>query len=147
MRSLLAVFHSLPSLNSSHLITGSTDESIRIFDLSELDSQPPPKDAWIGLAALPESKLPGMIVEVEGHSHDIIDLGMYTRVDEEGKMEAWLLSSSVDGTLRRWKWPEVLIPNQKPIGKIIQVDAEIVENNLLTEEEERELAELMGEDE
>lgn len=140
MRSVLSLAIALPSLNSSHLITGSADESIRIFDLSELDSQVASKVPWIGLAA--EGKLPGMVREVEGHSHDVIDLAMFTKL-VAGKKEAWLLSASVDGTLRRWRWPDVLqaVPAKKVI---IEVDS--ADQNLLTEEEERELAELMDSD-
>ena len=95
-----------------------------------------------------------MINRVEGHSHDIIDLGVYTlEVEVEAtvaggvptmKREARILSASIDGTLRRWKWPDIL--TEKGISSdILLPTQEPLEESLLTAEEERELAEMMDE--
>lgn len=79
-----------------------------------------------------------MVKEVEGHSHDVIELGVFTK-EVEGKKEAWILSASVDGTLRRWKWPDVL--TALPVTKVlIPVDEE---ESVMTAEEERELEEML----
>lgn len=95
----------------------------------------------------------GIVNRVEGHSHDIIDLAIYTvEVEIESpiaggasttKREARILSASIDGTLRRWKWPDIL--TEKGLVNIILPTQEPVEESLLTAEEERELAELMEE--
>jgi ABC-type uncharacterized transport system ATPase subunit len=52
------------------------------------------------------------------------------------------LSASVDGTLRRWKWPEMLVA-APPKKVLVQVDEP---TNGMTEEEESELELLMGDD-
>jgi WD40 repeat protein len=139
VKSILPLSLALPSLNSNHVLTGAIDESIRIFDLAELDDQVVSKVPWAGIPA--EGKLPGMVQDVEGHSHDVIDLGVFMK-DVDGKREAWILSASVDGTLRRWKWPEMLVA-APPKKVLVQVDEP---TNGMTEEEERELELLMGDD-
>lgn len=79
-----------------------------------------------------------MVKEVEGHSHDVIELAVFTK-EVEGKKEAWILSASVDGTLRRWRWPDVL--TALPVIKVlIPVDEE---ESVMTAEEERELEEML----
>ena len=98
-------------------------------------------------------KLKGIINRIEGHSHDIIDLAIYTvEVETEStvaggipttKREARILSASIDGTLRRWKWPDIL--TEKGLASIILPTQESLEEFLLTAEEQRELAELMEE--
>ncbi|KAK4704048.1 hypothetical protein P7C70_g2170, partial [Phenoliferia sp. Uapishka_3] len=145
VKSLLPLALSMPSLNSTHLLTGSTDESIRIFNLSDLDDSANTISTstvpWVGLPAA--GPLPGVVREVDGHAHDVIELGTFTK-EVEGKREAWIMSASLDGTLRRWRWPDMLkAPKERMV--LIPVE-EPVKENLLTEEEERELEELMGED-
>ncbi|KAI5479064.1 WD repeat protein [Pseudohyphozyma bogoriensis] len=113
VKAFLSLPFSLPTLNSSHILTGASDEIIRVFDLSLLDTEgaPATKGApWNGVA-VPADKahdLPGLVREVEGHSHDVLDLGVYVKEADEGKKEAWIVSASIDGSLRRWKWSEVL---------------------------------------
>lgn len=91
-----------------------------------------------------KKSLPGLVKEIQGHSHDVTFLGTYMKV-VEGKNEAWILSASIDGTLRRWPWPDVLREDKKTQEKII-VEVEEGRTSLLTEEEERELEELMRDD-
>ena len=132
----------MPSLNSTHLLTGATDEAVRIFNLSDLDDVPSSAStAWIGLPAT--GPLPGCVREVEGHAHDVMGLGVFTK-EVDGKREAWIVSASLDCTLRRWRWPDVL---RAPVERKVLVPVEEpVTESLLTEEEERELEELMGDD-
>jgi len=142
-KSLLSLPLALPTLGSSHLLTGSADEQLRIFDLNMLDPTSP-SATWSGDPTAPGEKLDGLVREVEGHTHDIVDLGVYTVEGEGGKTEGWVLSASLDGTLRRWKWPEMLtVPKERTV--LIPVEVEEEKHGGMTAEEERELEELMGE--
>lgn len=143
VKSILSLPTSLPSLSANFILTGSSDESIRIFSLDSLSPESHPALPWSGLPLQHNEKIKGLVRQVEGHSHDVIELGVYTQIGSQGKLEAWILSASVDGTLRRWKWPEMLQP-VKETHVIVQEDE--APQSLLTEEEERELAELMADD-
>lgn len=138
----------LPSLGSNHLVTGCSDEHVRIFDLSTL-SPLPPNAVWSGNPTAPGERLDGLVREVEGHTHDVVDLGVYTVETEvtpggARRTEAWLLSASLDGTLRRWKWPEVLVvPKERTV--LVPVEIEEEKTGGMTAEEEKELEDLMGE--
>lgn len=92
------------------------------------------------------SKLPGLIATIDAHSHEVTDLHAYLRLNaESGKKEAWILSASVDGTLRRWKWEEVVSGRAGKVdGAVVEVKEE--EESLLTAEEEAELEALMADD-
>lgn len=87
----------------------------------------------------------GLIKEIEGHAHDIVDLGLFVKegnqVDGTGQKEVWLLSASIDGTLRRWKWPDVLKEDLN--RKVLVPVEEKEEKSVMTEEEERELDEFL----
>lgn len=83
--------------------------------------------------------------EIEGHSHDIIEIGSYLKQVEAGKKEVWILTASLDGTLRRWKWSEML-QEKIPLLEKHEEKEEVVVESLFTEEEEKELAELMRDD-
>ena len=92
------------------------------------------------------SALPGLVATIDSHSHEVTDLLPYLRVNDTGKKEAWILSASVDGTLRRWKWDEVVSGQAGKVdGAVVEVEDEEV--SLLTAEEEAELEALMGDDE
>jgi len=62
----------------------------------------------------------------------------------------WVVSASLDGTLRKWKLSELVVPPQAIIERskttTTKDTSQSVEPPGLTEEEERELAELMGDD-
>jgi len=74
----------LPHLTPPLLLTGSGDEHIRIWDLSQGESSA------------------RMIREVEGHCAEVMGLRRWVR-EEDGKKEEWVVSSGLDGTIRRWK--------------------------------------------
>ncbi|KAF9239668.1 WD40-repeat-containing domain protein [Melanogaster broomeanus] len=84
---------------------------------------------------------PEILGEVDAHWHD-------TRI------EPWIISTSLDGTIRKWRFSELAVSTpENPAGRLEPVViAPIPEpkgnakGSELTEEEERELAELMGED-
>lgn len=132
----------MPSLNSTHLLTGAVDEAIRIFNLSDLDDLPSTTSIpWVGLPTT--GALPGCVREVDGHAHDVMELGVFTK-EVDGKREAWIVSASLDCTLRRWRWPDVL--KAPATRKVLVPVEEPPAESLLTEEEERELEELMADD-
>ncbi|PIL23862.1 transporter [Ganoderma sinense ZZ0214-1] len=124
---------SLTSLGEPYLLTGSGDV-IRVYDVSSLHE-------------------PELIAETDGHWHDVTGLRLWIREakieGEPGKVrrEPWIVSTSLDGTLRRWKLIELLHPPPPPpivpSTKTKLADAPM---DVLDEQEERELAELMGED-
>ena len=75
-----------PKLDSDafpYLITGSGD-SIRVYDISSLD----------------ETEL---IREVEGHWHDVTHLRTWLQESADGHKDVWVISGSLDSTLRKWK--------------------------------------------
>lgn len=157
IKSILSLPLALPSLNSNYLLTGSIDESIRIFNLDQLDTTSTLEGGggmvggkpWLGIPVDEGSKLSGMVKNVMGHSHDVIELGIYIKfvdvVEINGngkgkKSEAWIVSASIDGTLRRWQWPNLLLEEPKIKVAMLEEDKEKAG---ITEEEERELEELM----
>ncbi|GAA5961347.1 hypothetical protein JCM21900_004491 [Sporobolomyces salmonicolor] len=165
VRSLLPLAAALPALSAPYLLTASSDELLRIFSLASSACDPDPareqRREWRGIG-LAEGSVPGGCVrEVEGHTHEIVQLRAYVSegtaksqdgADEGGgkKREAWILSASLDGTLRRWKWPEMLLEERDRlvlVPVVEQEEGEKKKEGLLTEEEERELEELMADDE
>ncbi|KAI1796015.1 WD40 repeat-like protein [Ganoderma leucocontextum] len=124
---------SLTALGEPYLLTGS-GEVIRVYDVSSLQE-------------------PELIAETDGHWHDVTALRLWIRKSkiegEPGKvrLEPWIVSASLDGTLRRWKLADLLHPlppsPKVPTEKTKVADAPM---DVIAEDEERELAELMGED-
>nr|ANC28034.1 WD-repeat protein [Polyporus umbellatus] len=115
-----------PAEETHLLLTGSGD-AIRLYDLST-----------------PEE--PEFLAETDAHSRDVTALRYWSRPLEPAKgpprslWESWIVSTSLDGTLRRWKLTELLHPpppREEPSPPPV---------NLLDEDEERELADLMGDD-
>ncbi|KAJ1307418.1 hypothetical protein OPQ81_001520 [Rhizoctonia solani] len=152
------------------LITGSSTGALHIWDLEwQGDGDDP---AVIDGNGARES---GM---VDVHSHDVTGIALWVRqpvaeaateTASEGKelprvksLEAWIISSSLDGTLRRWRLSDLLDGKYNTIAHEAtesQVDAsgpvsKTPQNPLggksksfaMTEEEERELAELMSDE-
>lgn len=79
----------LPALQLNWLVTGSTDEQIRIYDLDKEDEEEEDKEeAWMGM--------------VEGHWHEVNGLAVW----DDGHKN-WILSTSLDGTLRKWELNEL----------------------------------------
>ncbi|KAI0336384.1 WD40 repeat-like protein [Cubamyces sp. BRFM 1775] len=129
----------LTPLAEPYLLTGAGDV-IRVFDVSS-----------------PEE--PELLAEVDAHWHDVTALRLWMRRSAvEGapgavKVEPWVVSASLDGTIRRWRLSELLQPPPPPAKKVeeekppqAQEALEATTSSGMTEEEERELAELMDED-
>ena len=140
-----------PDLDSDvypYLLAGSGDR-IRVYDISSLDED--------------EAEF---VREVEGHWHDVTHLRTWIQGSGDGaRRDVWVVSGSLDGTLRKWKlsgtdgvsvlWPclyrvfleLVAYPLDQNDATAKEMDTSQTERTLgLTEEEERELAELMEDD-
>jgi hypothetical protein len=153
VRSILPL--SLTDLREPYIITGAGD-IIRVYDVSTLEE-------------------PELVGEVDAHWHDVTALRLWVRktVEDDGKtrVEPWIISASLDGTIRKWKLQglsridPLLLKSLTSIGadllnpSSIEPTAEIKhpaapsEPDLkdegkfeMTEEEERELAELLDSD-
>lgn len=85
---------SLTDLGEPYLLTTAGDV-LRTYDISELDE-------------------PDLLSEVDAHWHDItaIKLWMRKTAGEDGKtrIEPWILTTSLDKTIRRWKLSGLLSP-------------------------------------
>ena len=86
VRALLPL--SLTNLGETHLLTAHGD-AIRTYDVST--------------PAEPE-----LLSEVDAHWHDVTALRLWVRKFQDGKdgrtkVEPWLVSASLDGTIRRWR--------------------------------------------
>ncbi|OXC71158.1 cytoplasmic protein [Cryptococcus neoformans Ze90-1] len=110
----------LPNAHSL-VLTGSEDEDIRVWDI---ESQPP--------------RLKGTI---QGHCAEVSDIKPYLR-ERDGKPELVVVSAGLDATLRTWTVQHILNPPELMYDETEEKDAVG-----LTEEEERELAELMSDEE
>lgn len=198
MKSLLPLSSLLPSLpapsGSSYVLSGSTDENIRVWDVSELEPEAGPssllggegvkgKIAQTGLKPLATEK--ALVKEIEGHFHQVTSLAIWIRSpeaivrtegeggvggnEESRKKSVWIVSGSLDGTLRKWSWEEIM-DDFKGINRIdrnsetpahvhkeVQSEfkekivkkegsAEGVEGVDITEDEMWELEELMGDE-
>jgi len=114
-----------------YLLAGSGD-CIRTYDISSLDEVE-------------------FIREVEGHWHDVTHLRLWIQESVDGaRRDVRVVSGSLDGTLRKWKLSELVVP-PPPMAEgsknTTAKDTSQSDEPLgLTEEEEKELAELMGDD-
>ena len=138
----------LTNLVEPYLLTAAGDV-LRIYDISTLDE-------------------PEYIGEVDAHWHDITAIRLWLRkfVGDDGKarVEPWIITTSLDRTIRKWKltglW-SYFVPNTNtydilellnpPAVKAVpeiqvqeQISPQAVDSGM-TEDEERELAELMEE--
>ncbi|KAF8558477.1 WD40 repeat-like protein [Imleria badia] len=129
---------SLTPLAEPYVVTTYGDV-IRLYDLSTISE-------------------PEILGEIDAHWHDVtaVRLWMRTSKNEAGqtRIEPWIVSTSLDGTIRKWRFSELATSTLKnPAGRTEPVVIAPVPEPTgdgpageLTEEEERELAELMGED-
>ncbi|WVR03549.1 hypothetical protein IAU60_000541 [Kwoniella sp. DSM 27419] len=115
-------------LPSSLVITGSEDEDIRLWDIDSLG------DVSSGGSG---AKLAGVI---QGHCGEVSAIRAWYR-DEEGKRGWWVVSAGLDCTVRRWSVADLRNPPK------LDFEPEAPkQSGGMTEEEERELAELMSDE-
>ncbi len=71
-----------------YLITGSADK-IFVWDITSIDE---------------EYGVIEKVTELDAHTHDVTAIGFWVRSSEtEGRTkEAWIVTASLDGTIRRW---------------------------------------------
>ncbi|KII88721.1 hypothetical protein PLICRDRAFT_111228 [Plicaturopsis crispa FD-325 SS-3] len=122
----------LTPLSEPYLITGAGD-IIRVYDVSSPDE-------------------PELLGTVDAHWHDVTALRLWIRKFEgdDGRMrvEPWIVSASLDGTIRKWRLSELLSPSPvPPTPKTPPPPKQQDEGFKMSEEEERELAELLDSDE
>lgn len=183
----------LPELTLGHdihfVITGSSDEHIRIWDLSLVterageigDGSRSVKQLVSAADAASQykdgKKPPGMVYEVEGHFHEVAKLAIWSttgevqlEVEDEDELskpsdqreETYLVSAGLDCTLRKWRLRDILelakaaAKLQDKPDELTKLEQETLygirsgreeapKTAMITAEEERELAELMGE--
>jgi len=122
----------LTDLTEPYLLTGAAD-TIRVYDVSSLEE-------------------PEFIRKIEGHWREVtaIRLWFRSRVGDNGKpyIEPWIVSASLDTTIRRWKLSELLAPAtvSRPTAEPVKSVSQIVSSFQLSEEEERQLDELLDSD-
>ncbi|KAG2115173.1 WD40-repeat-containing domain protein [Suillus discolor] len=129
----------LSDLEEPYIVTGYGDV-IRLYDVST------PSE-------------PEVLGEIDAHWHDVTALRLWvqkSRTDDgRTRIEPWIISASLDGTIRRWRFSE--LHDSKPDNPAGQSKATVIaptpqpsgnakDQVEITEEEERELAELMEED-
>ncbi|WVQ80270.1 hypothetical protein IAT38_002375 [Cryptococcus sp. DSM 104549] len=114
---------SLPLPNApSLLLTGSEDEDIRVWDV--------------------EARPPKVVGVIRGHCGEVCCLDVWLKEDEAGKKEWAVVSAGLDATIRRWTLHEVMNPPELDYEPEEEEKGDVG----LTEEEERELAELMSDE-
>jgi hypothetical protein len=79
----------LSVLGEPYVLTGAGD-AIRAYDLADADA-------------------PVLLAETDAHAHDVTALRLWVK-DAAGGPEAWVVSASLDGTLRRWKLAGMCAP-------------------------------------
>ncbi|KJA18598.1 hypothetical protein HYPSUDRAFT_190840 [Hypholoma sublateritium FD-334 SS-4] len=127
VRALLPL--ALTDLGEPYLLTAAGDV-LRTFDVSEPDA-------------------PQLLSQVDAHWHDITAIRLWTRrtVGDDGKTRVapWIVTTSLDRTIRKWRLTDLLEPPTLPVVPVVEVEAQkpVPAGSELTEEEERELAELM----
>ncbi|OCB84175.1 WD40 repeat-like protein [Sanghuangporus baumii] len=121
---------SLTDLGESLLLTGASD-AIRLFDINEPSS-------------------PELLSTTDAHWFDIVSLRLWfrRRTTEDGKLsvEPWIVSASLDQTIRRWKLADLISPPKEPPKPVPKQEEKPASASQLTAEEEAELAELMDDD-
>jgi len=114
-------------LQMPYLVTGCSDEKIRIWDTTAMEDDRGPAE---------------LLRTLDAHSHEISGIALWLRRSDRGGREPWILTASLDGTLRRWKLSDLLTR-----GKVASLEPpqDTPPTFELTEEEERELLDLDGE--
>ncbi|KAJ3997533.1 WD40-repeat-containing domain protein [Lentinula boryana] len=130
VRCLLPLY--LTDLQEPYIMTGSGD-SMRVYDVSSVDE-------------------PELLNEIDAHWHDITHIRLWMRelMDEKTKqksVEPWIVTTSLDSTIRRWRLSDLLVPKPKstePPASISPPQAKPGFSRSL--EEEQELDELLDSD-
>jgi len=121
---------SVTPLAEPYLLTGSGD-IIRAYDMSS-----PNEPEFLG--------------ETDAHWHDVTALKLWMRKisTEGGKtlVEPWVISTSLDRTIRKWRLSDLLKPPPPNPVEEKPVPVETPDAYKMSEAEERELAELMDDD-
>ncbi|WWC85896.1 uncharacterized protein L201_000763 [Kwoniella dendrophila CBS 6074] len=128
VRSILPIPEDFP-ISQTLLLTGSEDEDIRVYNVESV--------LEVGSAS---PKVKGLI---QGHCGDVNVLKAWYRdqPDERDKNGWYVVSGGLDCTLRRWSVKDLLNP------PVLDYEPEEEKEEVgLTEEEERELAELMSDE-
>ncbi|KZO97892.1 hypothetical protein CALVIDRAFT_63556 [Calocera viscosa TUFC12733] len=111
-------------LRLPYLVTGGSDERIRVWDTSAVEDSNGPPD---------------LLRTLDVHSHEISGLALWLRQGNKHGREPWILSASLDGTLRKWKLSDMLARGRVASLEPSQAVPPTFE---LTDDEERELLEL-----
>ncbi|GAW05816.1 WD40 repeat-like protein [Lentinula edodes] len=122
----------LTDLQEPYIITGSGD-FMRVYDVSSANE-------------------PELLNEIDAHWRDITHIRLWMRqsVDEKNnqkRIEPWIITTSLDCTVRRWRLSELLVPKPKitePPVSVIPPQAQA--GFAMTLEEEQELDELLNSD-
>ncbi|KIJ44229.1 hypothetical protein M422DRAFT_67525 [Sphaerobolus stellatus SS14] len=124
---------SLSPLQATYFLTASGD-LIRIYSFDPEH----PEDS------------PDLVNEIDAHWDDVTGLGLWLRTEEkDGKktVEPWILSAGLDATIRHWRLTDMLDRTKYKANPIDEASKKVEPvapaSSGLTEEEERELAELM----
>ncbi|KZV85104.1 WD40 repeat-like protein [Exidia glandulosa HHB12029] len=115
------------AMGESYVLSGAGD-AIRTYDFSSLEE-------------------PEFLSEFDAHANDVTSLAYWHRsVPGKRQPEAWIVSASMDGTVRRWRLAELVSPKAKTQGYRIPTPPPPMPAApavVLTAEEERELEDLM----
>jgi len=94
---------------------------------------------------------PEQIREVDAHWHDITAIRLWRRTSRHVNgsliVEPWIVTTSLDGTVRRWKLADLLTPTPSNGERKLCTDQAPPKTGFgLTEEEKRQLDELLDSD-
>ncbi|KAG8900321.1 hypothetical protein FRC01_010176 [Tulasnella sp. 417] len=128
------------------LLTGHGDV-IRIYDVSELvDGDDDSGESGNQKPLAEVSGAARLLNEVDVHSHSVTSLQLWVKSSSDAASgEPWIVSGSLDGTVRKWRLSE-LVAGKKFAPAPVEATKKEAADSMLTEEEERELAELMEDD-
>ncbi|KAH6918761.1 WD40-repeat-containing domain protein [Coprinopsis sp. MPI-PUGE-AT-0042] len=117
----------LTDLGEPYLLTVAGD-TLHVYDISTLDE-------------------PELLSSTDVHWHDVTAVKLwYRKTDKEGVIHAepWIVTTSLDQTIRKWRLTDLITP--PPAEEVKDEEKKEVADSGMTEEEERELAELLDED-
>ncbi|KAJ3760097.1 WD40-repeat-containing domain protein [Lentinula raphanica] len=126
VRCLLPLY--LTDLQEPYVITGSGD-FMRIYDVSSIDE-------------------PELLNEIDAHWHDITQIRLWMREstaaeNNQRKVEPWIVTTSLDSTIRRWRLRDLLVPKPKTVEPAASTGATKEKAGFtMSLEEEQELDEL-----